>query len=95
MTVGDVVSGLGAVTSTLTFQPAAGVEILITQLIGYANWCYLTNGTTPGYIGFLQPGTGSNDPQDKISKLFINNTNYLNFDATTQLSNGYTGIQIK
>ncbi len=95
MAVGDVVNGLGAATSALTFTPAGSNQILITQLMGYDNWCYLTDGVTPAYIGFMQGSTGNNDPQDKICKIFINNTNYLNMAAPTQLSNGYTGIQIK
>lgn len=95
MAVGDVVNGISAVTTLISFQPAAGVSCVITALGGDGSWAFLANGAQKGFIGFMQAGTGDNDPSDKTCKVFINNTNYLEIDASASLSSIYSGIQIQ
>ena len=48
MTAGDVVSGITIYSAGgfQTFQPAAGVEVAITQVMSLAGYISLYNGTT-------------------------------------------------
>jgi hypothetical protein len=101
MVAGDVVNGFGAISSSLTLQPAAGVELMITHVNtgGTGAWVNLTNATvgTSGYMwntaSVTQIGYGS---RFQGTKLFINNTNYLlaNAPPVGEYAS-YTGIQIK
>jgi hypothetical protein len=103
MVAGDVVNGFGAVNSSLTFQPASGVECMITNAnTGSGDaWVNLTNATV-GINGYLF-NTGSSTSQVAYGsrfqgyKLFINNTNYLLVFAPPAAGeySSYTGIQIK
>lgn len=45
MAVGEVVNDIGTLNVIYNFQPAAGVEIMITNGGAYTAWVYLTNGT--------------------------------------------------
>ena len=85
MAVGDVVSGISAAATILTFQPAIGSECLITEVPnGFG--LHLTNGVSLG------AATGAN----AVVKIFINNTNYLQIAAGGAGSfSWFTGIQIK
>lgn len=100
MAVGDTVSDIQDVplSNQVAFQPAAGVEVLITQLAAEGkveNSSFeLYDGTLAAifYTGLSVPSNGA--PQ----KLFINNTNYLllkNTNAGAAAMMGYTGIQTK
>jgi hypothetical protein len=96
MVAGDVVSEIGAVASTLTFQPAATIECLISTVSGGSTtiWTSLTNaaGVITAYL-FSTNGTSS---FRNNSKLFINNTNYLYIYAPGAGEYAtFTGIQIK
>ena len=97
MAVGDVINEV--MPSTTTFQPAAGVEIIILSVFGGADtswqWGFTDgsdfarkyqsyNGGTPGYT-ISSMGT----------KLGITNTMYYTCDSTDTVSRGFSGIQIK
>lgn len=95
MAVGDVVAGVA--TSSLSFQPAAGVECVIKAGC-IKQYSQLTDGTNSANVWFMSdtsavgqnPGTGVQD------KLFINNSIYLKFTGTTYTDGAfYSGIQIK
>jgi hypothetical protein len=93
MAVGDVVSALGALNTTLIYQPAAGVETMISSFgSGGGAWCYVTDGIT---LGYLQMSAGASN-QFPLLKVFVNNTLYLHMSAGGAGSaNNITGIQIK
>jgi len=90
MAVGDIVSGISGANTTLTFQPAAGVEVCITAVQSIASQPpRLTNGTINTVHGICTDNQYS-------MKMMINNTNYLQIDNLGGSSrSGYTGIQIK
>ncbi len=94
MAVGDVVNGISANNTILTFQPAAGVECCITS-VGTdninTNGCKLYNGTLlSGQARVTEITNQSN------IKIFINNTNYLYLPALgVAYMSHYTGIQTK
>lgn len=93
MAVGDVVSAVGTTNSNLFFQPAAGVEIMITWFGADARPAYLYNGTNDSLIG--NGVTGTNPPYAAI-KVFITNSNWLWINATVAgKTPAYCGIQIK
>ena len=94
MAVGDVVSGISAVNTLLDFQPAVGVEIIITCM-GMDNASdvpRLTNGTLQCAIRNISTQSTNNFLNTKIC---INNTNYLRLNAIAGASTCYTGIQTK
>ena len=101
MAVGDVVSDVftAAGSSITYFQPAAGVEVMITQIAYYTN-------TSLGCFIVLSDGVG-NDPylgvnssiyeNEEVMKIFVTNSVYLGFDrgAASAIPVGFTGIQLK
>lgn len=96
MAVGDVISGLASIGigGNLDFQPAAGVEVMISALgalVSGSNNISITNGTLNAVISIGNTNGIMN------SKIFINNTNYLRINNGTggAVEMGYTGIQIK
>jgi len=113
MAMGDVVNGMTLVVGggTLDFQPAAGVEVMITHgfsssmveglpgvELGLYDGTYYTK-----LLAYLSPGTTPTvftnmRPQVQPLRLFINNTRYLrmyNLDTDTTIYMGYCGIQNK
>jgi hypothetical protein len=96
MVAGDVVSQIGAVASTLTFQPAATIECLLSTVAGGSttSWVSLTNAA--GVITAYLFSTNATSSFRNNSKLFINNTNYLHiYTAAAGEYASFTGIQIK
>lgn len=104
MAKGDVVSGISttAAATNFTFQPAAGVECMIT-MAGSSNMLTGTpeirvgihNGSAASYC-VVQAGSAVGSTFGQL-RIFINNTNYLailNENAGSS-SISYTGIQIK
>lgn len=92
MAVGDVVNGISAVATLIDFQPAAGVEVMITE----------AGSTTGG--GTARPAMydGTLISYLEVSvvtfrgKMFINNTRYLRVNPGIAGESGhYSGIQIK
>lgn len=96
MAVDDVVNGIGAANTILDFQPAAGVECVITSVFfdsAGMSGPSLYNGSTEA----LPNSTTVTQAYVPIAgRLFINNTNYLRMRATgSGRSNGYSGVQTK
>ena len=92
MTAGDVVSGITIYSAGgfQTFQPAAGVEVAITQVMSLAGYISLYNGTTEAR--FETVSSGSRD----TTKIMVNNSIYLRTSLGSSASNaGFCGIQIK
>lgn len=93
MVAGDVVSEVGAVGAHLIFQPAAGVEVLVTTSMStqVAN-PRLTDGILVSY----PTNSSASTPISQVNiKVFINNTNYLYVYQGVGSANSFTGIQIK
>jgi hypothetical protein len=88
MAVGDVVSGI--FTASTDFQPAAGVECLITHIgpTGANEYWYLYNGTD---IGLL---LGVSAAALHGLKCLITNSVYLRHIHSAGVSS-YSGVQIK
>ena len=104
---GDVVSGIAgvAVGADLIFQPAAGTEVLITE-VGSSVWDGTEPNKTPDISVRLTNGViwssvrSSRDATywgGGTMKLFITNTIYLILKNTANASANlaYTGIQTK
>jgi len=93
MVVGDVVNQLNPVVSaTLTFQPAAGVEVMVSTIGVVGGIFYLTNGVNNGYLSVASSGQTATSVN---VKMFINNTNYLHIALSGGYYNNFTGLQIK
>ena len=88
MAVGDIVSGLSK-TGDLTFQPAVGVEICITDYGAWSNAGCITDGTTTA----LTRNSLSAATVPLSTKLMINNTIYLKILVDAASGCHYTGIQ--
>jgi hypothetical protein len=87
MAVGDVVSGISANNTTLNFQPAAGVEIMLTAFSGGFGGG-ITDGVVIGSSMFVN--------YTETKKIFITNTNYITIaPGGAGFYGAYTGIQIK
>lgn len=96
MAVGDVVNGIATDGNTITFTPALGVECLISSVFGRAAGAYVIDGVSIAYIGNLGNADALMEPQDRVTKTFINNTNYYYGTASPAGNNsGYSGLQIK
>jgi len=113
MAVGDVVSQITSIAGggNLDYQPAAGVEVMITHVGSNltveglpAVAVLLYNGTQGSEIvhyvsSGATPSLFTNVKQDvRPLKLFINNTNYLritNLDSDTAANISFCGIQTK
>jgi len=93
LVVGDVVSAFGLDNSILDFQPAAGVEVVVTSVNtgGSGSGVQLYNGTTAGIDTSLRA-----DSADLGSlKFFVNNTNYLRVGANGAGNfTAFTGVQV-
>ena len=94
LAVGDLLSGIfTTVGSNVSFQPAAGVEIIILSLHGDSTCrAGLTNGVT---ISDSIASNSSTFGQGFNTKIGINNTNYLNMYTNGPTPPSYSGIQIK
>ena len=90
MAVGDFVNGLITSGTNLDFQPAGTNVVCITTFGDWSNYGQMTNGTIVAYIKNHLNTTGV----DIVSKLFINNTNYLRIIVS---GNGahYSGVQVQ
>jgi len=98
MAVGDVVSTVNAAATELNFQPAAGVECMISTIGQEREWYWLYNATTldRANIGYITGGgTASTQNGASNEKIFVTNAIYLKLAAANTWSCGYSGIQIK
>jgi len=91
MAVGDVINGLIGGGAATNFQPAVGVEILLTDSfnVGFGG-----TGAFALYNGTIGAGMNSTAP-NRTLKMFINNTNYLYIIGAGNPVKGYCGIQTK
>jgi len=92
MAVGDVVSAIGAPNAVLDFQPAAGVEVIITGIFN--------DGQAANIYSLFDGAVNSNvDTADAISvgalKIMFNNALYLRCGALGGvLRSAFCGIEI-
>lgn len=94
MAIDDVIVGFGANNTVLTFQPAAGVEIVITMVGALANInLALTDGTNISDL-FVMATTAGQFPLGM--KLGITNSVYIQLPAGgAGIYGSYSGIQTK
>ena len=99
MAVGDVVVGLAI--NSVSFQPAAGVEVVLTSFGINQKWAQLYDGTNYANVfyfadnnaGGQNTGTGQGSGG---AKLCINNSVYFRGTPSAYNDGGfYSGIQIK
>jgi len=102
MAVGDVVSQISATSGTFTFQPAASVQVCITQFITSSqyndNMYGRGNINTTNSIRITGGGASSGDPHisnwaAESHKFFLDNSSYLYFAAYSSQRCGFSGIQ--
>ena len=92
MAVGDVVSGISADNTIVTFQPAVGVEVCITSVLTDQ----IASPSPQLYIVIICGSPTIQHTNDYNIKFFINNTNYLYIGALgAGYFSAYTGIQTK
>ena len=106
MARGDVVSDIQSIAgaANLDFQPAAGVEVMITE-VGSGNFTGTLPDKIPNVSVALYNGTlasflrdnGSTQLWTKEMKIFINNTRYLRITngSGSDQSLSYCGVQTK
>ena len=94
MAVNDVVVGINAAVNTiLDYQPASGVETLITSIF------YLSGDGAPVFYNgtnqsqYAQGATTIMQPY--ITQYFVTNTTYLRLVASSTAKNAYSGVQTK
>ena len=94
MAVGDAVIQMSAGGTQLIFQPAAGVEIMITTLCGSnaSTPMYYTNGANISEIVTARTNYSS---VQSSTKMFVNNTIYLQMNTSGALFSSFSGIQTK
>ncbi len=92
MTVGDIITGSSAVATPITFQPAAGVEIMITCIAVFDATIQMQDTLGPANL----MNTTAVGFRNSNIKMGITNTNYLTILAAAAAQPSiYTGIQIK
>ena len=86
MVKGDVINGTGAAAAVLNYQPAAGVEVVITTADTNEKVLFY-DGTNSAPV--LAAGTTP-------IKIFLNNTLYLRLDAGAAATyRAFSGVQVK
>lgn len=94
MAIGDVVSGISAAITVMTYQPATGVEVAIKSILlsdNHQNYVAITDGSNEcafSTITYTNTNLGN-------TSIMINNTRYLKILALLAGKSGYTGIQTK
>lgn len=95
MAVGDVVNAVSSGTGTISFQPAAGVEIIILFTSGLdTGRVGLTTGANTGQTYTMSDSIGDAFTVGGNCKIGINNSVYLSVYSSTGKP-AYSGIQIK
>ena len=93
LAVGDIVSQQSAVAGALFYQPAAGVEIIITAVF-QGNASAHDMGLTDGAGNDSYVALGGIQDQMNV-KIGITNSVFWHMSSTATLKAGFTGIQIK
>jgi len=78
MAVGDIVSEFSGDNAELDFQPAAGVDVLITSVAASSSAANITDGTDFAEIMNTDGNAGTTQ---NMLKVFINNTNRIQVGA--------------
>lgn len=95
MAVGDVVSALASGAAHLHFQPAAGVEVLITNVGTNNGQIRMLNGVQDAFFQHCGDSVEASATNTNC-KVFVTNSVYLNVWKDGSGNDiGYTGIQIK
>jgi len=92
LVVGDIVSDIGLVATILDFQPAAGVEVVITSV----NTAGTTQGLSlfDGVNGTIDTSLRADSADMGHLKFFVNNTNFARLAAVAGNRTGFTGMQV-
>ena len=92
MAVGDIVNGISADNTIIDFQPAAGVEVVITSFVtALGNQATFFNGTNTAnaWVAAIDSGFFAN------VKMFIDNTIFLRVVAQGNAKfGGFSGITV-
>ena len=94
MAVGDIVAVQSASAGALSYQPAVGVELIVTAVFQYnggANNMGLTNGAQESYLATAPAEAGGYHMNTKIG---ITNSVYWKMTGTAY-NPGFTAIQTK
>ena len=95
MAVGDVIAQIGLVGAALNYQPAAGVEVMVTTFGSNSSWVNVTNGVDVCRL-IWAPMASTSYTGSTNMKLLINNTIYLQvFNPSAGNFASFSGIQIK
>lgn len=95
MVVGDVVSQIGGDNATITFIPAAGVEVVVTWTGTVTTGTNGTNGiiNAAGDLSEITGAAGANGLGNQ--KVFITNTNRLRLQANLVGNHvAFSGMQV-
>jgi len=94
MAIGDLVNGLSDSNVILDFQPAAGVECIITAIAcqDTAVLFRMRDGSTESVL--TNDGTNYALPDTNNMKILIENGMFLRIDAVAAAITGFLGIQI-
>lgn len=94
MAVDDIVNGIGEENTALTFQPASGVEVVVTSFHGpYAT--LLDIQLTDGVITTGRGGSTSTIVNPGNTKVSITNAIFLELVAFAANRMGFSGITTK
>jgi hypothetical protein len=91
MAVGDVVNGVFNAATTMSFQPAAGSEVCLTNINSYGQNGFLTDGAVSALIFSGSPTFVTYS----LTKIFVNNAIYLTAAGAGAFGSCFTGVQIK
>ena len=94
MVAGDIINEVGAVGAALSFQPAAGVEVVITFVSAYNSWVSFSDGVSTA-ISYNMSTTVPTTGKQINMKMGITNTHYISMAGTAGHYMAYSGIQIK
>jgi len=93
MAIGDIVSQITANDADLTYQPAAGVVVMMTAMAGTGVRAQLTDGVNTQMVTYW---VNSNYNSDNAGgyKIFLTNSIYLALDGDRpSYGVGFTGVQ--
>ena len=93
MVAGDVVQGVSAVGAAIQFQPASGVQCMISTTSAGSGIGYTTLREASGSVTIYQFPNSNNSNQMNL-KLFITNTVWIDVALQGGQNVSFTGIQI-
>lgn len=69
MVAGDVVAGVAS--SSMSFQPASGVEVVLLSFGANKQWSMLTDGTTNAYVFYYSDSSAIGQNTGKIGRAHV------------------------